>query len=71
MEEIAKLITPENPEWIGSPTGLAETLSTDMRANVLTLKLNVNAGKLLNEYGIRYEYKRCHEGRRVKLTLVS
>lgn len=42
-----------------------------MAANVLTLKLNVNAGRLLNEYGIRYEYGRYHAGRRVKFSLIE
>ena len=32
-------------------------------------KLNVSADRLYNDYGIRYESKRTHEGRVVKLTL--
>ncbi len=69
IEEIAKVITVDNPEWQGSPTELVEFLHVDMKANVLTLKLNVNAGRLFEEYGILYENKRCHDGRKVKLTL--
>lgn len=69
LEEIAKVITPDNPEWQGSPTELTSLLGVDVKANVLTLKLNVNAGRLFEEYGIRYENKRCHDGRKVKLTL--
>lgn len=69
LEEIAKVITVDNPEWQGSPTELTSLLGVDMKANVLTLKLNVNAGRLFEEHGIRYENKRCHDGRKVKLTL--
>lgn len=69
LEEIVKVITVDNPEWQGSPTELTSLLGVDMKANVLTLKLNVNAGRLFEEHGVRYENKRCHDGRKVKLTL--
>ena len=71
LEAVAKFITADNPQWIGSPTELVERLGIDIQPNVLTLRLNVNAGRLLNEYGIRYESKRFHEGRRVKFSLVE
>lgn len=71
LEAVAKFITSNNPQWSGSPTELVEKLQVDMAANVLTLKLNVNAGRLLNEYGIRYEYGRYHAGRRVKFSLIE
>lgn len=71
LETVAKFINSDNPQWVGSPTELVLKLGLDIQANVLTLKLNVNAGRLMNEYGIRYENKRCHEGRRVRLTLIE
>lgn len=71
LETVAKFINSDNPQWVGSPTELVLKLGLDIQANVLTLKLNVNAGRLMNEYGIRYENKRCHEGRRVRLTLTE
>ncbi len=40
-----------------------------IQANILTRKLNVSADRLYNDYGIRYESRRTHEGRVVKLTL--
>lgn len=40
-----------------------------MKPNVLTLKLNVTAGRLLNEYGIIYATSRTHSGRNVTLKL--
>lgn len=69
LEIIAEKITIENPSWKGTPTELTEWLAVDMKANALTMKLNINAGRLYNEYGIRYENKRCHDGRKVKLYL--
>ena len=68
LEDIAGKITNENPEWYGSPTELVEFLGADMKANALTMKLNINAGRLFNEYGISYQNKRCHDGRKVSLT---
>ena len=45
LEEVAKRITVECPEWSGSPTELCDFLGVDMKANALTQKLNVNAGR--------------------------
>ncbi|MDI9512005.1 MAG: helicase RepA family protein [Bacillota bacterium] len=67
LEAIAKHITDDNPKWNGTPSELVTFLGVDMKANVLTLKLNVNAARLFNEYGIRYENRRCHDGRKVSL----
>ena len=71
LEEVAKRITADCPEWSGSPTELCGFLGMDMKANALTQKLNVNAGRLLQEYGIQYWNKRSHAGRRVGLRLVQ
>ena len=69
LEEVAKRITADCPEWSGSPTELCGFLGVDMKANALTQKLNVNAGRLLHEYGIQYWNKRSHAGRQVGLRL--
>ena len=69
LENISDKITKENSEWQGTPTELVEFLGVEMKANALTMKLNINAGRLFNEYGIRYQNKRCHDGRRVSLAL--
>lgn len=71
LDEIAKRITEDCSEWSGSPTELCEFLGVDMKANTLTQKLNVNAGRLLEEYGIQYWNKRCHAGRQVGLRLAQ
>lgn len=68
---VSRLITEEKPEWYGSPTELVATLNLDIKPNVLTLRLNVNAGRLMQEHGIRYESSRTHSGRFIKLTFIS
>ena len=71
LEEVAERINADLPCWVGSPTELVVFLGVDMKANALSLRLNVNARRLLDEYGISYESKRSHDGRKVKLTFVK
>lgn len=69
LEMVAALFAVDSAEWIGSPTELAAQLrGNDISPNVLTRTLNVNAGRLLNEYGIQVESNRLHTGRQIKLT---
>lgn len=70
LEAVARLVTPEQPEWTGSPSELAEKLNIGMAANALTKYLNIKHGRLKDEYGISYENKAKHSGRRVTLTLM-
>ena len=35
------------------------------------MRLNVRAGRLMEEYRIRYEPIRTHDSRRIKLTLIQ
>ena len=67
LDRIAERITEECPEWSGSPTKLCAFLGIDWKPNVLTQRLNVNASRLLEEYGIRYWSKRSHAGRGIWL----
>ena len=71
LEAVARLVTSEQPEWTGSPSELAEALDTGMAANALTKYLNVKCGRLTDEYGISYENKAKHSGRRVTLTYTT
>ena len=71
LEAVARLVTSEQPEWIGSPSELAEALNTGMAANALTKYLNIKCGRLKDEYGISYENKAKHSGRRVTLTYTT
>lgn len=65
---VAKLVSPDQREWTGSPSELAEAVNVGMAANALTKYLNVKCGRLLNEYHIGYENRARHSGRQVKLT---
>ena len=56
---------------LSSSSELAEALDTGMAANALTKYLNVKCGRLMDEYGISYENKAKHSGRRVRLTYTT
>ena len=71
LENIATFINAENTEWCGTPTELVDVLGLDLKANTLSMKLNINASRLLNEFGINYENKRCHDGRKIRLVFVG
>ena len=67
LEQISVFLSSGGKEWVGTPTELTAHLGVDMKPNALTRRLNVNAGRLLNEYGIRYESSRSRNERTVKL----
>lgn len=67
LEILSKFINTDNPKWSGTPTELVNKLGLDIKPNILTMKLNVNAGRLWEEYHIRYFSKRNHDGRQVVL----
>lgn len=69
LDEVAKHITAESPDWQGTPTELVTLLGVDMKPNALSQKLNVNASRLLNEYSIRMSSSRSHDGRRITFHL--
>ena len=68
LEVVAAKLPEEGPPWQGSPTELAELLGTDLKPNSLSMKLNMNATRLFNEYGILYQNTRTHDGRKITLT---
>lgn len=68
LEAVSTLVSPNQREWTGSPSELADAANVGMAANTLTKYLNVKSGRLLDEYHISYENKAKHTGRQVKLT---
>lgn len=71
LEKIAKLLTPESPQWKDSATSLIEALGgMDIQPNILTRQLNVSANRLWNEYGITIDIGRGNTGRWVHLMLI-
>lgn len=69
--KIADFITNENPKWSGTASELVEILKLDIPPNIVTKKLNIVAANLENDFGIRYESNRIHDGRRIKFELIS
>lgn len=58
LEIINDFLSGERKEWIGSASELMDQiaeLQNQMKSNVLSRKLNVSAGILYRDYGIRYE----------------
>ena len=69
LQVISHKISDSSPAWQGSPTELVSWLGVDMKPNALSLKLNINAARLFNEYGIRYSNRHTHSGRVITLHL--
>lgn len=70
LDAVASLVSQERPSWSGAPTELVNVLSLDIKPNTLTQRLNVKAGRLLDEHGVRYENSRSHAGRCITLTFI-
>lgn len=70
LEAVAALVAQE-PMWSGTATELVELLGMEMKPNTLSMRLNVNAGRLMDEYNVRYANERSHAGRRITLILPS
>ena len=68
LEAVSKLVNKENPFWSGTATELVAALGLDIKPNTLSMRLNVSASRLLDEYHIQYESARTHAGRSIKLT---
>lgn len=71
LQEIAEMLTAENPDWEGTATQLSNRLSLNIPPNLITKKLNINSGRLLNEYKIVYTYRRTHENKLILFHLNS
>ena len=67
LDKIAAVITEDAPVWTGSATELVALLQEDIQPNILTRRLNVKAGDLLNEYSIEYAVKRTRNGSFISL----
>ena len=62
LEKIAVTLFSESNRW-----ELGERLGVDIKPNVLSLRLSINASRLFRDYGIRYQNSRTHDGRKVSL----
>ena len=71
LEAVANLITPETPQWCNTATALVSELGLDISASVLSKHLNIQSGKLQNEYHIKYENRATHARREIQLTYLA
>lgn len=65
-EPLLEKISDSN-KWEGTASELCELLAVDIKPNVLSLRLSINASRLFRDYGIRYQNSRTHNGRKVLL----
>lgn len=67
LEKIATTLFSGSNRWEGTASELCELLGVDIKPNVLSLRLSINASRLFRDYGIRYQNSRTHDGRKVFL----
>ena len=67
LEKISEFVSSGGNCWNGTASELCEKLGSDMKPNVLSLKLSINSGRLLRDYGIHYKASRTHGGRKISL----
>lgn len=67
LEKIATTLLSESKAWEGTTSELCEILGEDVKPNVLSLRLSINANRLLKDYGIHYKASRTHNGRKLSL----
>ncbi len=69
LDKVSHIVTADTPVWKGTAAALKELLDTELSANSLSRKLNINASRLWEDYKIRYEKSHGHDSRTIKLTL--
>ena len=67
LEKIADTLFSDSNRWEGTASEICEQLAMDIKPNVLSLRLSINASRLFQDYGIRYQNSRTHNGRKVLL----
>ena len=67
LEKISEFVSSGGNCWNGTASELCEKLGSDMKPNVLSLKLSINSGRLLRDNGIHYKASRTHGGRKISL----
>lgn len=70
LAAVAAMVSSGTTSWEGA-TDLVDALGLNLKVNMLTRRLNINAGRLLDEYNVLYESSRSHTGRKIRLTLKS
>ena len=68
LEKINAILTDT---WKGTATELVQLLDVEYKPNAFTRYLNVNNGRLEDEYGIIYQTRRTHTGRIIVLSRIQ
>ena len=71
LEKISSLVSIDKPEWSGTATDLINELKLNLKANVLSRKLNPLSAKLYKDYNILYENSHTKDTRFIRLLLES
>ena len=71
VKMVGEMITKNKLDWTGTASELTALLPKEISPNALTRRLNVNAERLLEEFGIYYETNRSRTGRQIKLMLTK
>lgn len=67
LKAVSDLVNNENGIWEGTPTMLAKKIAPEMAVNCFTKYLNINTGRLKDEYQIKYSNRSTHKNRMIKL----
>ena len=67
LEKVSTVLPSGSSSWDGTASELCVRLGLDIKPNVLSLRLSINAGRLLKDYGIHYQASRTHGGRKISL----
>ena len=69
LEQVARLVTLEQPVWKGSAAELLQKLGVETNPSGLVKRLNVRAGQLQSSFGIEYKNVRDRTGSHITFTL--
>lgn len=70
LDAVSLAVSIDHPEWNGTATDLVAQLGIDIKPNQLSVRLNINAQRLKDEYNIHYQNTRSHAGRKITLQLI-
>ena len=67
LEKVSTVLSSDSSRWDGTASELSKLIGSDIKPNVLSLRLSINAGRLLKDYDIHYKASRMHSGRKISL----
>ena len=67
LEKVSTDHSSDSSRWDGTASELSKLIGLDIKPNVLSLRLSINAGRLLKDYDIHYKASRTHSGRKISL----